>query len=188
MPRISCDELGIYNKICKKDLASSNNNYYYYVKRAHDVHYHDDCHRSSNNESRKDPVMSLASNETQMSMLPSVASRTHENYHLDSFHIPQKNRSGDAPHKSPGNNAPVEHESGLKKKLFQIPSRVPHSLSLNLDIFADDIMNDDVSMDDSFIKLLEGNGQAEEPGSDIRDSKTARSSIDGPRQWKIVLD
>ena len=69
-----------------------------------------------------------------------------------------------------------------------MPSRVPRPLSLNLDIFADDMMNDDVSMDDSFIKLLEGNGQAEEPGSDIRDSKTARSSIDGPRQWKIVLD
>ena len=53
-----------------------------------------------------------------------------------------------------------------------MPSRVPHSLSLNLDIFADDVMNDDVSMDDSFIKLLEGDGQAEEPGLDIHDGKT----------------
>ena len=98
-----------------------------------------------------------------MSMLPSVASRTHENYHLDSFHIPKKNRSVDVPHKSPGNNALVEHESGLKKKLVRIPSPVPRSLSLNLDIFADDVMNDDVSMGDSFIKLLEGDGQAEDP-------------------------
>jgi len=37
-----------------------------------------------------------------------------------------------------------------------MPSRVPRPLSLNLDIFADDMMNDDVSMDNSFIKLLEG--------------------------------
>ena len=82
----------------------------------------------------------------------------------------------------------MEHESGLKKKSVQIPSLVSRSLSLKLNIFADDVMNNDVSMDDSFIKLLEGDGQAEEPGSDIRDSKTTRSSIDGPRQWKIVLD
>jgi hypothetical protein len=121
-----------------------------------DAHYHDDCRRSSNNESRKDPVMSLASNETQTSMLPSVASRTHENYHLDSFHIPKKSGSGNVPHKSPGNNALVEHEPGLKKKSVQMPSRVTRSSSLNLDIFADDAMNDDVSMDDLFIKLLEG--------------------------------
>jgi hypothetical protein len=91
MPRISHDECGIYDKTCEKDLASSNNNYYY-VKRVHDVHYHDDCCRSSNDESREDPVMSLASNETQTSMLPSVASRTHENYHLDSFHIPTEEK------------------------------------------------------------------------------------------------
>ena len=45
-------------------------------------------------------------------------------------------------------------------------------MSLNLDIFADDVMNDDVSMDDSFIKLLEGNGQAKEPRLDIHDGKT----------------
>jgi hypothetical protein len=188
MPRISRGKLGIYNKTCEKDLASSNNRYYYYVKCAHDVHCHDDCRCSSNDESREDPVTSLASKETQTSMLLSVASRTHENYHLASFHIPKKNRLGDVPHKSPGNNAPVEHESGLKKKLVQIPSRVPRSLSLNLDIFADDVMNDDVSMDDSFIKLLEGDGQAEEPGLDIHDSKTTHSSIDSPHQWKLVLD
>jgi len=116
MPRISRDECGINNKTCEKDLASNNNNNYYYVKRAHDVHYHDNCRRSSNDESRKDPVMSFTSNKTQTSMLPSVASRTHENYHLDSFHIPKKSGSGDVPHKSPGNNALVEHEMGLKKK------------------------------------------------------------------------
>ena len=93
------------------------------------------------------------------------------------------------PHKSPGNNALVEHELGLKKKSVQIPSRVPCSLSLKLDIFADDVMNDDVSMDDLFIKLLEGNGQAEEPGLDIPTmARLTRSSIDVPHQWKIVLD
>ena len=53
-----------------------------------------------------------------------------------------------------------------------MPSRVPHSLSLNLDIFADDVMDDDVSMDDSFIKLLDGDGQAEEPGLDTHNGKT----------------
>ena len=52
-----------------------------------------------------------------------------------------------------------------------MPSRVPRPLSLNLDIFADDVMNDDVSMDNLFIKLLEGNGQAKEPGLDIHDGK-----------------
>ena len=62
-------------------------------------------------------------------------------------------RAINVPHKSPGNNAFVEHESGLKQKSVQMPSRVPRSLSLNLDIFADDVKNDDVSMDDSFIKL-----------------------------------
>jgi hypothetical protein len=41
-----------------------------------------------------------------------------------------------------------------------------------MDIFANDVMNDDVSMDDSFIKLLEGDGQAEEPGLDIHHGKT----------------
>jgi len=87
-------------------------------------------------------------------MLPSVASRTHENYHLDSFHIPKKSGSDDVPHKFPGNNALVEHESGLKKTSVQMPSPVPHSLSLNLDIFADDVMNDDVSMDNLFISFL----------------------------------
>jgi ABC-type lipopolysaccharide export system ATPase subunit len=56
----------------------------------------------------EDPVMSLASNETQTSMLPSEASRTHENYHLDSFHIPKKRRSGNVPHKSPGNKTKKE--------------------------------------------------------------------------------
>ena len=44
-------------------------------------------------------------------------------------------------------------------------------MSLNLDIFADDVMNDDVSMDNLFIKLLEGNGQTKEPGLDIHDGK-----------------
>ena len=53
-----------------------------------------------------------------------------------------------------------------------MPSRVPRPLSLNLDIFADDVMNDDVNMDNLFIKLLEGNGQAEEPGLDIHEGKT----------------
>jgi len=115
--------------------------------------------------------MSLASNETQASMHPSVAGRTHENYHLDNFHIPKKIRSVDVPHKSPGNNALVEHESGQKKKSVQMSSRVPRSLSLNLDIFADDV-DDDVSMDDSFIKLLKDDGQAEEPGLEIHDGKT----------------
>jgi len=105
-------------------------------------------------------------------MLPSVASRTHENYHIDSFHIPKKSGPGNVPHKSPGNNALVEHESGLKKKSVQMPSRVPRFLSMYLDIFAHAVMNDDVSMDDSFIKLLEGDGQAEEPGLDIHDGKT----------------
>ena len=44
-------------------------------------------------------------------------------------------------------------------------------MSLNLDIFADDVMNDDVSMDNLFIKLLESNGQAKEPRLDIHDGK-----------------
>ena len=121
--------------------------------------------------------MILASNETQTSMLPSVASI------LDSFHNPKKSGSGDVPHKSPGNNALVEHESGLKKKLVQMPSRVPRSLSLkNLDIFAVDVMNDDVSMDDLFISSLTAMDRPKSP------DWTSRSSIDGPRQWKIVLD
>ena len=78
------------------------------------------------------------------------------------------------PHKSSGNNALVEHEWGLKKKSVQMPSRVPRSLSLNLvmeDVFADDV-GDDVSIDDSFIKLLEGDGQAELPGLDAHDGQT----------------
>jgi len=152
-----------------KNQRSASNNNNNYVKRVHeDAHFHDDRHRSSNDESREDPVMSLASNETQASMLPSIASRPHENYHLDSFHIPKKSRSVEVPHKSPGNNALVDHESGLKKKLVQMPSRVPRSLSLNLDIFTDDVMDDDTSiMGNSFIKLFEGGGQAEDPTASL---------------------
>jgi hypothetical protein len=103
MPRISRDERGIYNKTCKKDLASNNNNYYY-VKCAHNVHYHDDHHHNSDDESREDPVTSPYS-EGETNVNTSAAESPFENYHRDSFHIPKKSGSGDVPHKSPGNNA-----------------------------------------------------------------------------------
>ena len=72
-------------------------------------------------------------------------------------------------HKSPGNNSLVSTESGLEKK----PSQLPRSLSLNLtmaDVFAYDA--DDVSMDDSFIKIIAGDGQTEEPGLNAHDGQT----------------
>ena len=61
------------------------------------------------------------------------------------------------PHKSPGNNALVSAESGFQ-----------HSLSLNLTMA--DV--DDVSMDDSFIKIIQGDEQTEEPGLDAHDGQT----------------
>ena len=70
-------------------------------------------------------------------------------------------------HKSPGNNALMSTES-LEKKSVQMPSQLPRSLSLNLsmaEVF-DDV--DDVSMDDSFIKIIQGVEQTEEPGLDVR--------------------
>jgi hypothetical protein len=66
--------------------ASNNNNY---SKRVHNSHYQDDRHRSSNDESREDPVMSVASIEGEVSTNASVADRSHDNYHLDNFHIPK---------------------------------------------------------------------------------------------------
>ncbi len=77
------------------------------------------------------------------------------------------------PHKSPGNNALVSTESGLEKKLVQMPSNLPRSLSLNLtmaDVFAYD--GDDVSMDDLFIKIIQGDEQTKEPGLDAHDDQT----------------
>jgi hypothetical protein len=62
-----------------------------------------------------------------------------------------------------------------------MPSRVPRSLSLNLDIFADDVMNDDVSMDDSFIKLL-AMDRLKSPDWTSTTARLTRSSIDGPCQ------
>ena len=154
----------------QRSVSNNNNNY---SKRAHDNHYQDDHHRGSDDESRKDPVMSVASNEGEVSMNESAAERSHENYHLDSFHIPKKiRRSGDVSHKSPGNNALVSTESGLEKKSVQMPSPLPRSLSLNLsmaEVF-DDV--DDVSMDDSFIKIIQGDEQTKEPGLDVHDGQT----------------
>ena len=71
------------------------------------------------------------------------------------------------PHKSPGNNALVEPELGLKKKSLQTPSQLPRSVSLNFTMA--DLFADDVSMDDSFIKVDE---QTEEPGLDAHDGQT----------------
>jgi hypothetical protein len=153
-----------------KNQRSASNNNNNYSKRAHDNHYQDDHRRSSDNESREAPIMSLASSEGKVSANESATDRSHENYYLDNLHIPKKNRrSGDVPHKSPGNNALVSTESGLEKK----PSQLPRSLSLNLtmaDVFAYDA--DDVSMDDSFIKIIAGDGQTEEPGLNAHDGQT----------------
>jgi hypothetical protein len=143
-------------------------------KRAHDNHYQDNRHCSSDNESREDPVMSVASNKGEVSKNASAVDRSHENYYLDNSHIQKKIwRMGDVPHKSPGNNALVSTESGLEKKSVQMPSQLPHSLSLNLrmaDVFAYD--GDDVSMDDLFIKIIQGDGQTKEPGLDAHDGQT----------------
>ena len=78
------------------------------------------------------------------------------------------------PHKSPGNITLVSTESGLETKSVQMPFQLPHSLSLNLtmaDVFTNDT-GDDVSMDDLFIKIIQGNGQTEEPGLDGHDGQT----------------
>ena len=75
-------------------------------------------------------------------------------------------------HKSPGNNSLVSTESGLEKKSVQMPSQLPRSLSLNLsmaEVF-DDV--DDISMDDSFIKIIQGDEQTKEPGLDVHDGQT----------------
>jgi hypothetical protein len=64
----------------------------------------------------------------------------------------------------------VEHESGLKKKSLQMPSKLPGSMSLNFTMA--DVFADDVSMDDSFIKIIAGDGQTEEPGLDAHDGQT----------------
>jgi hypothetical protein len=68
-------------------VSNSNNNY---SKRTQDNHYQDDRHRSSDDKSCEDPVMSVASNEGKVSTNMIVADRSHENYHLDNFHIPKK--------------------------------------------------------------------------------------------------
>ena len=74
----------------------------------HDSHYQDDRHRSSDDESHEDPVMSVASNEGEVSMNASAVDRFHDNYHLDNFHFPKKiRRLGNVPHKSPRNNTLV---------------------------------------------------------------------------------
>jgi hypothetical protein len=144
--------------------ASNNNNY---SKRPHDKHYQDDRHSSSDDESREDPVMSVASNEGEVSTNASAADRSHDNYHLDNFHVPKKiRRSGDVPHKSPGNNALVSTKSGFEKKSVQMPSQLPRSLSLNMTMA--NVFGDDVSMDDSFIKIIQG----EEPGLNAHDGQT----------------
>jgi hypothetical protein len=39
------------------------------------------------------------------------------------------------------------------------------------DVFANDT-GDDVSMDDLFIKIIQGNGQTKEPGLDAHDGQT----------------
>ncbi len=131
-------------------------------------------HRSSDNKSREAPIMSLASSEGEVSANESATDRSHENYHLDNLHIPRKNRrSGDVPHKSPQNIALVSTELGLDKKLVQMPSQLPRSVSLNLtmaDVFAYDA--DDVSMDDSFIKIIAGDEQTEELRLDAHDGQT----------------
>ena len=119
--------------------------------------------------------MSVASNDSEVSLNASAADRSHENYHLDNFHILKKNRrSGDVPHKSPGNITLVSTELGLEKKSVQMPSQLPQSLSLNLtmaDVFANDT-GDDVSMDDLFVKIIQGNGQTKEPRLDAHDGHT----------------
>ncbi len=77
------------------------------------------------------------------------------------------------PHKSPGNNALVSTESGFGKELVQMPSQLPRSLSLNMtiaDVFTYD--GDDVSMDDSFIKIIQGDEQTKEFGLDAHDGQT----------------
>jgi hypothetical protein len=56
--------------------ASNNNNY---SKRVHDSHYQDDRHRSRDDESHEDPVMSVASNEGAVSTNASAVDRSHDN-------------------------------------------------------------------------------------------------------------
>jgi hypothetical protein len=154
-----------------KNQRSTNNNNNNYGKRAHDSHYQDNCHHSSDDKSRDAPVMSLVSSEGKVSANASTADRSHEKYHLDSYHIPKIWRLDYVPHKSPGNNALVSTESGSKKKPVQMPSQLPRSLTLTVeDIFPVDA--DDISMDDLFIKMIAGNGQTEEPGLDAHDGQT----------------
>jgi len=77
-------------------------------------------------------------------------------------------------HKSPGNNTLLSTESGLENKSVQMPSQLPRSLSLNLtmaDVFANNT-GDDASMDDSFTKIIKGDGQTEEPGLEVHDGQT----------------
>ena len=77
-------------------------------------------------------------------------------------------------HNSPGNNTLLSTESGLENKLVQMPSHLPRFLSLNLtraDVFANDT-GDDASMDDSFTKIIKGDGQTEEPGLEVHDGQT----------------
>jgi hypothetical protein len=110
--------------------------------------------------------MSVASNEGEVSTNASAVDRSNDNYHLDNFHIPKKiRRSGDVPHKSPGNNTLVSTESGFEKKQVQMPSQLSRSLSLNMTMA--DVFGDDVSTDDSFIKIIQG----EEPGLEAHDGQ-----------------
>jgi hypothetical protein len=71
---------------------------------------------------------------------------TPENYHLDSFHIPQKRKVGNLGHKSPGNNALVE-------------------AGVSLDV---DTIFDDDNIVDSFLKVFQDN-----PGLSICDMDDA---------------
>ncbi len=88
--------------------------------------------------------MSPALSDGDLSANKSSGNCTLENYHLDSFHIPQKRKVGNVGHKFPENNALVE--AGVSSDL-------------------DAIFNNNVTMD-SFLKAFKDN-----PGLSICNTK-----------------
>jgi hypothetical protein len=98
------------------------------------VHYHDG-HCPSSNDELLGFCASPTLSDGNLSANKSSGNCSPENYHLDSFHIPNKRKVGNVGHKSPENDALVK--TGVSPDL-------------------DAIFNDDVIMD-SFVKTFETN-------------------------------
>jgi hypothetical protein len=129
----------------KNQARANDNNNNYIKKRAHDVHYHDGHHHTSNDKLLGSPTSPVLS-DGNLNANKSGGNCSLEKYHLDSFHIPKKRKVGNVGHKSPENNSLVQ-------------------LGVSPDL--DAIFDNDVIMD-SFIKAFENDPVGTLPNGYIR--------------------